>query len=95
MAAAAPEQKTKISAESENPKRPGVNSASGFIGMCATKIMNSANPRAMSKRASRVRGELVAKVPLASMAAEIPDMEKCNGPKSLERQAVSRTRNAK
>jgi hypothetical protein len=59
MAEAMPEQKTKISVASENPKRAGIQEVKKFPGVWANKMMNIAMPRKKSNRTSRTRAALV------------------------------------
>src|SRR5262249_34315916 len=57
IADAMPEQKTKISVESEKPKRPGIQLTHQSPGVCDTKMTNIATPRKKSRRGSRSEGE--------------------------------------
>src|SRR5918995_4677539 len=52
---ATPEQNTKISVASLKPKRAGIQSAHGFVGICAIRMMNIPKPRKKSSRGSRGR----------------------------------------
>ena len=56
IAEAMPEQKTKISAESEKPKWPGIHCESQLFGECETRITNIASPRKKSSLGSRGAG---------------------------------------
>jgi hypothetical protein len=48
-----PEQKTKISVASENPKRAGIHKVQVLPGACASRMINIAMPRKKSSRGSR------------------------------------------
>src|SRR3954447_22460194 len=52
---ATPEQNTKISVASLKPKRAGIQSAQGLVGMWARRMMNIPTPRKKSRRGSRAR----------------------------------------
>jgi hypothetical protein len=53
IADAIPEQNTKVSVASENPKRAGIHNAQKSRGVCAMKMINIAMPRKKSSRGSR------------------------------------------
>ena len=72
MAEAMPEQKTKISVASENPKRAGIQRTHQFPGVCAMRMMNIASPRKKSSRGSRTRAAAAGRRAGSAGAAKDP-----------------------
>src|ERR1700722_205057 len=55
MPEAMPEQKTKMSAGSENPNRAGTHWTQSLLGTCEMSMMSKPTPRKKSSRISRGR----------------------------------------